>query len=247
MPADITLYHILLANLVVLAGSCLQGVAGYGIGTLAAPLLFLISPAFIPAPLTLNAGVLTVLMLMRNRTSLQVREVRFAIAGGLVGAVFAGATLMVISAEGFELVFGALILVAVMLSVAGLKPRLNPRNSVIAGAASAYMGTITAVGGPPIAMIYQNEKGPLVRANMSAFFLFANVFVLTTLVFSGYLGVTELWLFVATMPGVFIGFWLSAGLVNRLPFEALRPIILGIAAIAGLAALIRGLVNLYGG
>ena len=244
MPADITIYHLLLANLVVLAGSCLQGVAGYGIGTLAAPLLFLISPAFIPAPLTLNAGVLTVLMLVRNRTSLQVREVRYAIGGGLIGAVLAGFTLLLISAQGFELVFGALILLAVGLSVAGLKPRLNPRNSVIAGTASAYMGTITAVGGPPIAMIYQNEKGPLVRANMSAFFLFANVFVLVTLVLSGYLGIPELWLFVATMPGVFIGFWLSAGLVNRLPFEALRPIILGIAAVAGLAALIRGLISL---
>lgn len=247
MPADITLYHILLANLVILAGSCLQGVAGYGIGTLAAPLLFLISPAFIPAPLTLNAGILTILMLMRNRTSLQVREVRYAIGGGLAGAILAGATLLVITAQGFELVFGTLILLAVILSVAGLKPRLNPRNSVIAGAASTYMGTITAVGGPPIAMIYQNEKGPLVRANMSAFFLFANVFVLTTLVFSGYLGTTELWLFAATMPGVFIGFWLSAGLVHRLPFDALRPIILGIAAIAGVAALIRGLINLGAG
>jgi hypothetical protein len=244
VPADITIYHLLLANLVVLAGSCLQGVAGYGIGTLAAPLLFLISPLFIPAPLTLNAGVLTVLMLARNRTSLQIREVRYAIGGGLIGAVLAGFTLTVITAKGFELIFGTLILLAVALSVAGLKPRLNPRNSIIAGTASAYMGTITAVGGPPIAMIYQNEKGPLVRANMSAFFLFANVFVLATLVFSGYLGIQELWLFVATMPGVFIGFWLSAGLVNRLPFDALRPIILAVAAIAGLAALIRGLISL---
>lgn len=246
MPADLSIYHLLLANLVILAGSCLQGVAGYGIGTLAAPLLFLISPAFIPASLTLNAGVLTILMLMRNRTALQVREVRYAIGGGLIGTILAGFTLLIISARGFELIFGALILLAVALSVGGLKPRLNPRNSVIAGTVSTYMGTITAVGGPPIAMIYQNEKGPLVRANMSAFFLFANVFVLITLVVSGYLGVTELWLFVATMPGVFIGFWLSAGLVNRLPFEALRPIILGIAAIAGLAALIRGLISLGG-
>lgn len=247
MPADITIVHLILANLVVLAGSCLQGVAGFGIGTLAAPLLFLISPAFIPAPLTLNAVVLTLLMLMRNRTSLQIREVRYAIGGGVAGAVLAGLTLLVISARGFELVFGVLILLAVALSVAGLKPRLNPRNSIIAGTASTYMGTITAVGGPPIAMIYQNEKGPLVRANMSAFFLFASVFSLITLMLSGYLGRPELWLFIATLPGVFIGFWLSAGLVNRLPFEALRPIILGIAAIAGLAALIRGLINLNGG
>ena len=58
---DVTLVHIVLANLALLAGACLQGVAGYGIGTLAAPLLFLISPVLLPAPLILNAVVLTVL------------------------------------------------------------------------------------------------------------------------------------------------------------------------------------------
>ncbi|SFR62266.1 hypothetical protein SAMN05216203_1884 [Marinobacter daqiaonensis] len=247
MLADLTLYHILLANLVVLAGACLQGVAGYGIGVLAAPLLFLISPAFVPAPLILNATVLTVLMLVRNRTSLQLRQVRFAIGGGLVGAALAGLTLLLLSPRGFQLIFGMLILAAVALSVAGIKPRLNLRNSVIAGAASTYMGTITAVGGPPIAMIYQNEKGPLVRANMSAFFLSASVLSLVTLIASGYLGAAELRLFAATVPGVFLGFWLSAGLVRRLPFEALRPIILGIAGVAGLMALVRGLISLNGG
>ncbi|MGZ9670016.1 hypothetical protein ACXX9E_29095 [Pseudomonas sp. GNP014] len=36
-------YQIPMADLAVLAGACLQGVAGYGIGTLAAPLLFLMS------------------------------------------------------------------------------------------------------------------------------------------------------------------------------------------------------------
>lgn len=244
MPAEISLLHILLANLVVMAGACLQGVAGYGIGTLAAPLLFLISPLFIPGPLTLAAAVLTVLMLVRNRTALQFREVRFAISGGLAGAVAAGITLLLISPAGFELAFGALILLAVLLSVIGLKPRLNARNSVIAGAASTYMGTITAVGGPPIAMIYQNEKGPLVRANMSAFFLFANLFVITTLIASGYLGWREVWISLALLPGVFIGFRASALLVNRLPFEIMRPVILAIAAVAGLAALIRGLLAL---
>ena len=166
---DLSLLQILLANLALLAGACLQGVAGYGIGTLAAPLLFLISPMLIPAPLVLNAVVLTIFMLLRNRGALQVREVRFAIGGGVGGMILAGITLMLISPTGFELAFGVLILLGVLLSAGGLRPALNARNSILAGAASTYMGTITAVGGPPIALIYQNEKGPLVRANMSAF------------------------------------------------------------------------------
>jgi hypothetical protein len=38
------------------------------------------------------------------------------------------------------------------------------------------------VGGPPIALIYQDQKGPLVRANMSALFLVASFFSLAALV-----------------------------------------------------------------
>jgi len=241
---DLSLLQIVLANLALLAGACLQGMAGYGIGVLAAPLLFLISPILVPAPLVLNAVVLTVFMLLRNRGALQIREVRFAIGGGVAGTILAGITLLLISPKGFELVFGILILTGVLLSVAGLRPALNARNSILAGAASTYMGTIIAVGGPPIALIYQNQKGPLVRANMSAFFLVASFFSIAALVASGYLGLRELKLFAVTFPGVLIGFWLSGKLVNRMPFEGLRPFILGIAAIAGVAALVRGLMSL---
>lgn len=241
---DLSLLQILLANLAILAGACLQGVAGYGIGTLSAPLLFLVSPLLLPGPLILNATVLTVFMLVRNRGALQVRQVRFAIVGGAIGTVLAGLTLLILSPKGFELIFGALILTGVALSIGGLRPALNARNSIMAGAASTYMGTITAVGGPPIALIYQNEKGPLVRANMSAFFLVASFLSLAALLFSGFLGVRELQLFALTFPGVLIGFWLSGRLVNRMPFDGLRPVILAIAAVAGAAALVRGLLSL---
>lgn len=241
---ELALDQILLANLVVLAGACLQGVVGYGIGTLSAPLLFLISPLLVPGPLTLNATLLTVMMLMRNRAAVRVREVRLAIGGGVVGACLAAATLMAISPRGFELIFGVLILLAVGLSLAGWRPRLTGRSSVLAGMASTFMGTITAVGGPPIAMIYQNEKGPLVRANMSAFFLFAGFLSLTALAFSGYLGVREWLLFAATFPGVIAGFLLSARFVGRVDGERLRRLILGIAALAGAAAFVSGILSL---
>ncbi|MFW5954185.1 MAG: sulfite exporter TauE/SafE family protein [Guyparkeria sp.] len=240
--SDITLWQILLANLAVFAGAFLQGLAGYGIGTLSAPLLFLISPLFLPGPLILNAVLLTLLILWRSRAALAFRQVRFAIGGDIVGTILAVTTLAVLTTRGFDLVFGTLILLAVILSVAGLRPRLSARNSVVAGAASGYMGTITAVGGPPIALIYQNEKGPLVRANLSAFFLFASSASAVALFFSGFIGTREWQLFAAILPGMLVGFYASGHLVNRVPFAALRPVILGIAAVAGITAIVKGLL-----
>ena len=123
--SDITVWHILLANLAVFAGAFLQGLAGYGIGTLSAPLLFLISPLFLPGPLILNSVLLTLLILWRSRAALGFRQVRFAIGGDVVGTVLAVVTLAVLTTRGFELTFGVLILLAVAMSVIGLRPALS--------------------------------------------------------------------------------------------------------------------------
>lgn len=237
---DISFFHILLANGVLLAGACLQGVAGYGIGTFSAPLIFLISPLFLPGPMIVNAVLINLLMFIRNHADISFRPVRHAILGSVVGIVLAGLTLQALTSKGFDLAFGSLILLAVALSVVGLKPGLSKRNSILAGGASGYMGTITAVGGPPMGLIYQSQTGPTVRANMAAFFLFSSVASLLALVPAGLLGIRELKLVAVTCPGVIVGFWLSKFLIHRLPFAAMRPIILSIAALAGVAAVVRG-------
>ena len=240
MDVELTLLQLILANAFLIVGACLQGVIGWGIGTLSAPLLFLVSPSLLPAPMLLNACVLTLLLLARERRGIRFGPVRHAIIGNVIGTALAGVTLALIDTRAFETLFGVLILMAVLLSVVGLRPHRKRSTSILAGGASGYMGTITAVGGPPIALIYQNERGPLVRANLAAFFTFGNVAALSTLWFSGLLGAYQLKLFVFTVPGVVVGFALSGLLVNRIPLHSLRPMILTIAAIAGLLARMRG-------
>lgn len=242
MAVELTLLQLALANLFLMMGACLQGVIGWGIGTLGAPLLFLISPTLLPAPMLLNSAVLTLLLLLRERRSLSLGPLRHAVGGNIAGTALAGVTLAFIHATAFEALFGLLVLVAVGLSIAGFKPQLKRSTSVLAGGASGYMGTITAVGGPPIALIYQNEKGPLVRANLAGFFTFGSFTALVTLYFSGFLGVYQLKLFLLTLPGVIVGFFLSRFFVRRLPVHILRPLILSIAGLAGVSALIRGLL-----
>ncbi len=239
---ELTLTQLLLANAVLAAGACLQGVAGYGIGTLGAPLLFLIDPMLVPAVLMLNALVMTTLMSLRHRHGLALRPVVHAVGGSFVGTVLAALTLAAMTAEQFEVGFGALILLAVGVSVLGGHPPLTPLTGLLAGGASGYMGTITGVGGPPVALVYQSQSALLARANLSAFFLVSSVMGLAGLTWAGYLGRPQLAAFALTFPGVAAGFWASGHLVRRLPGAALRPAILAVAAIAGASAVIRGLL-----
>lgn len=240
--SELQLWQWLLANLAIAAGAFLQGLVGYGIGTLAVPLVFLISPIFVPAPMMLSALLLNILMVYREHRGIQFAPVRHAIYGNIAGTVLAGFLLLVITPKPFEILFGFLILVAVGLSLQGHRPRLTPRNSAIAGGASGFMGTLTAIGGPPIALVYQNETGKLMRANLSAFFLFGSFIGMIVLTFIGKLGLRELVFFAASIPGILLGFWLSGHIVHKIDADQLRPLILGIAAVAGVIAIIRGVL-----
>ena len=169
----------MLINIVVLLGSLLQGLIGYGLGMFCAPLLFLIDPTLVPAPLILISTVITVIMLYRDKSHLQFNQVSWAMKGGFIGVVGAGLILRIATKDQFELVFGLLILAAVIISVLGFTPKVNKTNNVIAGFTSGFMGTLTAVGGPPMALLYQHGELKNIKANLTAFWLFLNIIAVT--------------------------------------------------------------------
>src|SRR5690625_7502487 len=86
-------------------------------------------------------------------------------------------------------------------------------------------------------LIYQNEAGPRMRANLAAFFLFGSCASIVVLAPAGYVGIEQLKLVAVTFPGVLVGVWLFGFVVNRLPFAAFRPIVLAVAALAVVAVL----------
>ena len=70
----------------------------------------LINPALIPGPLLCNAVILTLLLTHRERHSIVVQELKWAVAGRLVGVVVAAAVVASISTDGLALTLGILVL-----------------------------------------------------------------------------------------------------------------------------------------
>ncbi len=233
---------IVLATIVIMAGSCLQGAVGFGANLFAGPLLLLLSARFVPGPMIVSSAILNVLVVRREGAGAVDPRINTAMVGQVVGAVAAGVTVAVVSERALALVFAGVVLLAVVLSAAGWVLQPTRRTLVGAGTASGFMGTIAGIGGPPIAHVYQRADGPTLRATMGRFFLVASAVSIVTLVIVGELdggsvGPT-LWL----LPGMVAGFLLSRKLAGRLDRGTARPIVLVLSAVSAVAVLARELL-----
>lgn len=224
---------------VIAAG--LHASIGFGAGLIAAPLLVLIDPRFVPAPLLFCIGLLAMTMLIRDRIGLRVDLVGWALLGCAIGSI-GGATLLDhLSQRNFGLIFSALVLLAVAISAAGHSPRLNRKNSVIAGALAGLMGTIASIGGPPVALLFQNQSGPAIRANLSAYFALSTLINLAALFALGRLGASEVESTAWLMPGFALGFLVSFKTANLADRGSTRSLILGVSALSALVVLLQNL------
>lgn len=236
---EFTLLTIILINIIILCGSLLQGLIGYGIGMFCAPLLFLISPTLVPAPLILISTIITVFMTIRDRGHLQFNQVSWAMRGSFFGILLAGLLLKVTSKEQFELAFGILILLAVLISVLGLVPKVNKITNTIAGFTSGLMGTITAVGGPPIALLYQHGDIKNIKANLTAFFLFVNIIAIITLSLIGQITTNTLMTVIFILPGMAVGLYISTKAAHIVKPTLIRRWILALSGMTAVITIIK--------
>ena len=83
------------------------------------------------------------------------------------------------------LLFGTLILCAVIVSSIGLNVELTSANSIAAGVLSGFMGTTAAIGAPILALLYQHEVGKTLRATLALLYLLSSVGMLVLLHLAG--------------------------------------------------------------
>jgi hypothetical protein len=231
-----------LAALVMALGAAVQGSVGFGAALLAAPLLVLIDPSFVPAPLILATLALNLLVVRRERGSHHWRTVAWPLAGQIPGAL-AGAALLAVVTDGQLLgtLFAAMLLTAVALSASGLHPRPSRPLLVAAGGMSGVMQSTVGAGGPPVALAFQHRSGPDLRATLSRYFVVSCVVSLASLVALGRVGGRELAEGAMLLPGVFGGFAASGWLARRVDGSVARRAVLVLSAAAAVMLLVKAL------
>lgn len=221
-------------------GAALQGAAGFGMALIAAPPLMVIAPEFIPGPLIAAGIILTGLVAYRDRAHIDYSGIRPALAGRVLGTALAAVFLSAASPASFDLAFGLLVLLGVGLSVQGLQFRVTPISAGTAGLFSGLMGTISSIGGPPMALLYQREGAARLRATLAAYFVLGVAFSLAALYAVGRFGWPQLKLALILSPAMLAGFFLARPLQARLSEKWIRPIVLGLSFLSALWIIARG-------
>jgi len=238
MEMTAILYGVL-ACVIVALGATVHGAVGFGMGLVAAPLLLLINPLYVPGPLLVCSLVLTIMMTLREKQSIDFYGLGWGYTGRILGTIIAVTILSYLPRTYVSVLSATLVLVAVILSIMKMHTKLSIGSLITAGIASGIMSTLSSVGGPPLALLYQYEKGAKLRATLSGFFILGTVTSIGGLVIVGQFTYAHLRAAATLIPGVVLGFFLSSYAIRVLNFKSTRAAVLLISTISSLAVIAR--------
>jgi uncharacterized membrane protein YfcA len=212
---SVTAYAVI--ALAILLGSCLQASIGFGMGMLAAPVVAIIDPSLIPGTLIMLASLVTLMVTVREREAIDLSGTGWALVGRVPGTIAGALLLTAIPERALALLIAGVVLFGVVLTSLGWVPAPRRRNLMLAGATSGVLGTATSIGGPPMALVWQNSSGPKLRGTMSGFFLVGSVLSIAVLAITGAVHADTFRACALLIPAMLAGYLLSRrvnGLLN---------------------------------
>ncbi|HDM8036536.1 TPA: TSUP family transporter, partial [Vibrio fluvialis clinical-1] len=131
---------VLIAMFLIFVGSFVQTAIGFGLAVVAAPLLFMVSPDYVPAPICIVALFISLLSAMKHRSSISIGGLKMALIGRVPGSIAGGLLLVWVSTDVLALWLGLLVLFAVGVSFLPFRIEPTPARMGIAGFFSGFFG-----------------------------------------------------------------------------------------------------------
>lgn len=233
-----------LASLVVFLGALTQSLIGFGLAVVASPLLYIVDPQLVPAPVIAMGFSIALLTLVRERGHLEFNGLQYALLGRVPGG-FIGASLLLFAPQPIlGLSIAAIVTVAVILSLYKFSLPVNKKTLFGAGVVSGIFGNIAAIGGPPMAILLAGKDASQFRAALSAFFIFSSMIALIILAITGLLELKHLWLSLMLLPSVIVGYLVAGRLVGRVDKEKTKMATLVLCSISALVLTVKSVIEL---
>lgn len=230
------------AGLAVAVGGLVQSGAGLGLGLVAAPVITLLDPAVMPGSLLMAGTALPALILAREARHADWRGASWALAGRLGGTAVGVWVVATVSHRVLGFVVAGVVLAAVTVTSLSTAIPRNRWTLLTAGLISGSTATSTSIGGPPVALLYQREQGPQVRATLSLFLLAGNATALAALAVSGHLPARDIATGLLFAACAAAGFACASRLRRFLDRGWTRTAVLAVSAASALLLITHGLL-----
>jgi len=235
----VTILEALVGMAVYAVASTVQGTIGFGANMLAVPILALINPDFVPGPVLLLNPLMNAIYTLRERGDVDRHGLTWALIGRMPGMLVGVLALTMVAEERLGILFGVLVLLAVGMKVSGFHPARNRRSLLIAGGLSGFMGTTVAVGGPPIALLYHDVPGAVMRATLSPYFLIGTPLAIGALALAGRFGTGDLVIAAWLVPALLVGAAISHPLRGAVDKGWIAPAVYALSSAGAATLLIR--------
>jgi len=225
----------------VLIGSIVQGSIGVGLNIVAAPFVALTVPEALPATLVLVAIPLAITTLLREHHAVDRLALPWMLIGAVPGTVLGLVILEAADVTTLTVIVASTVLAGVLLSVLAPPVPITRGTALGAGFISNVFGTATSVGGPPLALLFQHRPGPTARATLGAAFAWSASLSIIGYIAFGQITGDQVLFALGLLPVMVAGLWTSRHFHVHVDGGWLRPAVLTLSAVAGLAALVRAL------
>ena len=233
-----------LASLIVFVGALTQSLIGFGMAVVASPLLYLIQPSLVPAPVILMGFSIALLTLFRERGALEFNGLQYALLGRIPGG-FIGAGLLLFAPQAIlGLTIAIIVAIAVVLSLLRVSLVVNRRSLFGAGVISGIFGNIAAIGGPPLAILLSGKDAKQFRAALSAFFIFSSIIAMVILGLTGLLTLQHFYSSALLLPSVLLGYLMANRLVGRIDKQKTRMMTLILCSLSAFLLAAKSITSL---
>ncbi|WP_028304547.1 sulfite exporter TauE/SafE family protein [Oceanospirillum maris] len=233
-----------LALAAVTLGIGIQAWTGIGFGLLSAPLLYLISPAYVPGPVLVLGFVLSLMVVVRHRNGLICLRVLTASIARIPGAWLGASLLGILPVHWLGITLGLALLFALVITRYRFSLAPDRWTLILAGFSSGVMGTATSVGGPPMAMVYQKTERLQSRNELALFFMLTTPVSLLMLAFNDLFDFQTLLLTLPLLPGVVAGYAMGGFLARYLNPRQAKSAMFLLSVIGAVVVLLTGVREL---
>jgi uncharacterized membrane protein YfcA len=236
-------YVWVISAISILIGSWVQTALGFGLAVVAAPILVILNPEWVPIIITALALLLSIFNSIDQRHALEIRQLALPFITRLPGTACGAWLLLQLDTKALQIMVAACVLLAVIITAKGKQFSYSAKKLGLAAFISGITGTTTSIGGPPMALVMQHGTPNTVRANLSFYFVYSCIVSLLAYAYLGLITITHIYTTLSFLPVCILGY--VTGIKSRPYVDAgrFRPLLLILCSISATIALLGTLLS----